>query len=60
MDANVVGHEEGDVCGVNGCQGILGFNPVDNCSCHINPPCSQCVNNPLVCLECGREADEVE
>lgn len=45
--------EEGDTCPK--CGGELGYDRVNNCSCHINPPCSQCVNNPLVCLKCGYE-----
>lgn len=52
---DVLGKAEGDTCGLDGCPGVLGFQPVENCSCHINPPCDACVNNPLVCLECGRE-----
>lgn len=49
------GTEEGDICGVDGCNGVLGYNPVKNCSCHISPPCHACVSNPLVCNECRRE-----
>jgi len=45
--------EEGDRCGVDGCRGSLGFNRVENCSCHLSAPCSQCVDNPLCCPECG-------
>jgi hypothetical protein len=45
--------EEGDKC--QECGGELGYNPVENCSCHINPPCHQCIDNPLVCLDCGME-----
>ena len=26
---------------------------VENCSCHINPPCSACVNNQAECKDCG-------
>lgn len=44
---------EGDKCPFAGCDGILGFNPTVNCSCHIDAPCHQCVNNPLTCLTCG-------
>lgn len=38
-----IGKEEGDKCGVDGCDGILEFLPAKNCSCHINPPCNACV-----------------
>jgi hypothetical protein len=29
--------------------------PPENCSCHINPPCSSCTDAPLVCCDCGHE-----
>lgn len=44
--------EEGDRCPDCG-NGIMGFGRVWGCRCHISPPCSACVDNPLVCLECG-------
>lgn len=65
----VEGQEEGDTCNreiidhsfPNGsttirCQGTMEFSKVENCSCHISPPCSACVDNPLVCSECEAEA----
>ncbi len=45
--------EEGDTCGIDGCCGTLGFDKVENCSCHLSAPCRQCVDNPLWCCECG-------
>ena len=45
-------HEEGDKCPQN-CQGKLEYKPVENCSCHINPPCSACTDNALTCNDCG-------
>jgi hypothetical protein len=45
--------EEGDKCPE--CGGILFYPPVKGCSCHINPPCSACVENPLTCNKCGWE-----
>lgn len=45
--------EEGNKCADPECKGLMGFRPVENCSCHINPPCGACTDNPLVCLECG-------
>ncbi len=54
------GTEEGDICGRNGCLGELHFAPVDNCSCHISPPCNQCVTNPLTCPECGWQQGDDE
>jgi len=49
--------EEGDTCPK--CEeGLMGYRPVEGCSCHINPPCSRCVDNPLVCLKCGWNPEE--
>lgn len=50
--------KEGDTCRNTSCTGRMGFEKVDDCRCHINPPCSRCVDNPLVCLLCGQRADE--
>lgn len=47
--------EEGDYCPCEDCGGRLVSPPVEGCSCHISPPCSACVNNPLVCDSCGYE-----
>lgn len=52
-----LGFEEGDTCNMGGCEGTLGFEPVQDCQCHISPPCHKCVDNPLVCLECGRKVE---
>jgi len=49
--------EEGDIC-PECSNGIMGFEPVVNCTCFISPPCSQCVNNPLVCLKCGWNSED--
>ena len=55
---NSVEMEEGDVCPVEGCGGIMGYAKVEDCSCHINPPCSACVDNPLRCLKCEWEGEK--
>jgi hypothetical protein len=47
---------EGDVCGRDGCQGIIVTHEVEDCSCHINPPCSSCTTPRQYCMECGWEA----
>jgi len=47
--------QEGDKC-LN-CGGTFGYEEVENCSCHINPPCSACLENPLVCLNCGYDPE---
>lgn len=48
------GKNEGEVCNVDGCEGIIQYPKVINCSCHISPPCSACVDNELTCTECER------
>ena len=46
--------EEGDRCPE--ChQSALEYPGVEGCCCHINPPCSACVNNVLTCPSCGWE-----
>lgn len=52
-------YEEGDTCPECN-EGKLKYGPVENCTCHINPPCSACVDNPLVCNSCGAELDPYE
>lgn len=62
-----LGTEDGDLCNRCAapdednpkplpCTGTMHYADVENCSCHINPPCSWCENNPLVCDTCGEEA----
>ena len=51
-------YHEGEVCHMAECLGILEYPPIENCSCHIHPPCSKCVDNKLVCTECGWADDE--
>lgn len=50
--------EEGQMCGVDGCQGIIRFQEPENCSCHLHPPCSSCLNLKLYCPVCQRIEDE--
>ena len=47
--------QEGDKC--PDCDGLLGYGIPENCSCHINPPCNACVENPLKCFSCGWEQE---
>lgn len=54
------GTEDGATCWRNGCQGVIAEHPVENCSCHISPPCSACTNPREYCPECGWEAEEEE
>ncbi len=50
---------ESDLC-PESCGGKLVWPTVDNCSCHINPPCIPCVNNRLTCDVCGFVDDSPE
>lgn len=51
--------EEGDQCPEKDCKGILAFIRKGDCSCHLHPPCRNCMNAPLSCPICGWE-DESE
>ncbi len=37
------------------CDGLLAYPKVENCSCHISPPCHACADNRLTCPKCGWE-----
>lgn len=47
-----VGYGEGDVCGRNGCAGVIDTHPSENCSCHISPPCASCTSPRAFCPVC--------
>lgn len=47
-----IGTQEGDVCNRNECEGVLIYSESENCSCHINPPCSSCMDTYLYCPVC--------
>lgn len=52
-------YEEGDKCGASKeCNGKLHWPKVENCACHINPPCGACENNSLACNVCGWNPEE--
>ncbi len=54
-----VGYAKGEVCNRLGCDGILEEHYSDgSCSCHINPPCSHCVEAREFCPDCGWEGRE--
>jgi hypothetical protein len=58
---NKYGEFKGEVCNRNGCKGMIEEREQEGCSCHINPPCSQCVDPKEYCPECGWDArDEYE
>lgn len=51
-----VGDEEGSRCARGGCSGVIEAERVENCSCHISPPCWRCTSAGLVCPKCGWES----
>jgi hypothetical protein len=53
-----VGYELGDICGREGCTGIIKERPVENCSCHLCAPCGACASPRQYCPECGYDARE--
>lgn len=55
------GAAEGETCWRNGCQGVIALHSVENCSCHLHPPCGACTAPRGFCPECDwQEADEVQ
>jgi len=52
------GIEEGTKCGRENCNGIIKVHPVENCSCHISPPCHECTTPRNYCPICGWEESE--
>lgn len=54
------GYCEGELCNRKGCQGIIERHPVENCSCHISPPCSACTDPASFCALCGWEEKNEE
>lgn len=55
---NEIGYTEGDVCNRRGCKGVIKQHPVENCSCHINAPCSACTKPSGFCPVCGWEESD--
>lgn len=49
---------EGDPCNQPGCPGVIETKAVENCSCHISPPCGACTSACLICNTCGYEVPE--
>lgn len=50
--------EEGDWCPE--CQkGTFEYRRIESCSCHIVPPCSACVDSPLMCRCCDFEPEKL-
>ncbi len=53
----IIGLQEGDSCPDMFCSGTMVHN-VENCTCHISPPCSACTESVLECDECGETYEE--
>lgn len=57
--AEELGFAEGDQCRRQGCQGVIAMHPVENCSCHISPPCGACTAPRAYCAKCDwQEKDD--
>lgn len=55
----MIGYEKGDICNRNGCIGIIDeYEGEGGCTCHINPPCSYCVDSRAYCPECSWDGRE--
>ena len=50
--------EEGDSCNQPDCTGTMINAEVENCSCHISPPCTACITAGIICNTCGHEVKE--
>ena len=57
-DDNAHGYAGGEQCNRDGCGGIIDLHPVENCSCHINPPCRACTAPRAFCPVCEWEDAE--
>ena len=57
MSEQYEGYEKGDVCGRDGCVGIIAEHDTElSCSCHIHPPCAKCTEPRQYCPECDWSA----
>lgn len=51
-----VGYVTGDRCNRRHCQGVIEERRIEDCSCHIAPPCSACTEPRGYCNTCGWDA----
>ena len=58
MKKEKIGIYDGEICNRNGCNGTIEEHPVENCSCHINPPCGQCTAPRNYCNKCDWDESE--
>jgi len=54
----MAGTEEKEICGRDGCDGIIELREKGSCSCHINPPCSSCTEARAYCPVCGWDEND--
>lgn len=54
LNDNNLDREEGDLCGVGGCDGIVSYPCRGECECHLRPPCHSCTSEYLACSTCGQ------
>ena len=52
--------EEGSKCPQENCEGTMKIAPSKNCRCHINPPCTSCVEAGYVCDTCSWKSSSYE
>ena len=54
-----IGCFTGEICNRNGCRGSIDeYESESSCSCHINPPCSYCVDDRHYCPTCNWDGRE--
>lgn len=56
QEEKYIGYLKGEICGREGCAGIIEEHPSESCcSCHVNPPCSYCTDSREYCPVCEWE-----
>lgn len=55
MNEPKIGLEEDDACNRDGCDGVMELGDVEDCLCHLSPPCQACMTTPFKCNKCGEE-----
>ena len=51
---------EGDTCNREGCEGVIQMRKAENCSCHLNAPCSACTAPRQYCDTCDWDEEDEE
>lgn len=52
------GYIEDETCGRRNCDGVIKERAVENCSCHIAPPCGACTEARGYCEKCNWDAGD--